>query len=137
MTERDRTDALDLVRAFLACMDARDLAGAARHLGPGFSMTFPGPNSFDSLEAFADWGKGRYRSARNRFDRFDVVEDGEDIVIYAVGGVSGTFGDGTDFDDVRFVDRFIVRDGAIVRMEAWSDIADLRLKALRQATGAA
>lgn len=133
MTDDRQAGAVALVKAFLACMDSRDLHAASRHLGPGFSMTFPGPNSFETLEAFAAWGKGRYKSARNRFDRFDVATNGDEVVVYAIGGVSGTFGDDTDFDDVRFVDRFTVRDGKIVRMEAWSDIADVRLKALRSA----
>jgi hypothetical protein len=129
--------AVALVERFLACMDAKDLAGASALLAAGFTMTFPGPNGFRSLDAFAVWGKGRYRSARSRVDRFDVARDGEDAVVYAVGAVSGTFGDGTDFEDVRFVDRFVVRHGAIVRMDAWSDIADVRLRALRDAAGAA
>jgi len=127
--KRSGAAAIARVEAFLACMEGRDLEAATAHLGRGFSMTFPGPNTFRSLDRFAEWGKGRYRKIRNRVDRFDAVPDGDDVVVYAVGRASGVFGDGTDFKRVRFVDRFVIRGDRIVRMEAWSDISDVLLRA--------
>lgn len=125
MPTNSRSDAVARVETFLSCMEARDLTAAKKSLGRGFSMTFPGPNTFRSLGSFAAWGKGRYRSTQNRVDRFDVVREGEDTIIYALGAVSGQFGDGTEFRNVRFVDRFVVRHDRIIRFEAWSDISDL------------
>jgi hypothetical protein len=36
----------------------------------------------------------------------------------------GEWHDGTAFEGNRYVDRFVVRDGKIVRMDVWNDSAE-------------
>ena len=47
-----------------------------------------------------------------------------DSVVYNTGTLYGEWPDGTPFDGNRYVDRFVVRDGKIVRMDVWNDSAE-------------
>jgi hypothetical protein len=63
----------EIVREYLAAMERRDLAAAKAMLAPGFFMVFPGDRRFDSLEALVQWARGRYRSAKKTYQRFDAA----------------------------------------------------------------
>ena len=52
----------DIVRAFLASMEARDLDSARSYLSEGFTMTFPGAARFTALEELVTWARERYQS---------------------------------------------------------------------------
>ena len=65
-----------LVRDYLAAMERRDLAAAKAFLAPGFFMVFPGGARFDSLEELVESAKGRYRSAKKTYERFDAFDGG-------------------------------------------------------------
>lgn len=111
-----------LVRAFLSAMEARDLARAQTMLAPGFQMVFPGPVQFTSLQALIDWSRSRYRSVRKRFTGFDAAGS----VVYCRGTLSGEWPDGTGFDGIRFVDRFELAAGLLLRQDVWNDLAEHR-----------
>jgi hypothetical protein len=100
-----------------------------------FTIAFPGSPVFDSLEAFFAWAKGRYQRAENSYERFDVVEKDDEAIVYVLGTVSGRLNDGSAFDAVRFVDRFVVRDRLIAKADAWSDMGDLMAKRARGGDG--
>src|SRR4029079_9758326 len=104
------SNAEQVVRDYLAAMERRDLAAAKAFLAPGFFMVFPGGARFDSLEALVEWAKGRYRSARKTYERFDAFDAG----VYCSGTLYGEFLDGTPYSGIRFIDRFTVRDGRLV-----------------------
>lgn len=108
------------VRRYLEAMERRDLAAARALLAPGFLMLFPGGRRFDSLEALVEWAKGRYRSARKSYERFDVCGE----AVYCFGMLHGERLDGTPYSGVRFIDRFTVRDGRIVDQRVWNDLAE-------------
>ena len=110
----------DTVRSYLAAMERRDLAAARDHLAPGFQMIFPGGRRFDSLEALVEFAKGRYRSARKKYERFDTAGE----VVYCFGLLSGERLDGTPYDGIRFIDRFTVRGGKLVDQQVWNDMAE-------------
>ena len=98
------------VLTYLRTMEARDLDAAKAMLAPGFQMVFPGDCHFDSLEALIAYGKGRQGTALKTFDRFDEAEVADGTVVYAWGTLYGKKLDGeTDYRDIRFVDRFLVR----------------------------
>ena len=113
-----------LVRQYLEAMERRDLAAARDCLAAGFHMTFPGGQRFDSLEALVAWAKGRYRSARKTYERFDTAGD----VVYCFGTLYGELLDGTPYSGVRFIDRFTVKDGKLVDQSVWNDMAESTLR---------
>jgi hypothetical protein len=48
-------------------------------------------------------------------------------VVYNIGTLYGEWPDGTEFSGNRYVDRYVLRDGLIVRMEVWNDSAEILL----------
>ena len=111
----------DTVRSYLAAMERRDLAAARDHLAPGFHMIFPGGRRFDSLEALVEFARGRYRSARKTYERFDTAGD----VVYCFGTLLGERLDGSPYQGIRFIDRFTVRGGKLVDQQVWNDMGEL------------
>ena len=67
---------------------------------------------------------GRYAWVKKKMDRFDVAPGENDTVVYSVGTLYGEWPDGTKFEGNRYVDRFVVRDGKIVKMDVWNDSAE-------------
>ena len=111
----------EVVREYLAAMERRDLAAAKAMLAPGFFMVFPGGARFDSLEQLVASAKGRYRSAKKTYERFDDFGDG----VYCFGTLYGELLDGTPYSGIRFIDRFTVRDGKLVDQKVWNDMAEV------------
>lgn len=109
-----------VVRRYLEAMERRDLPAARALLAPGFFMVFPGGQRFESLEALVEWAKSRYRSARKTYERFDVCGE----AVYCFGMLYGERVDGTPYSEVRFIDRFTVRDDRIVDQRVWNDLAE-------------
>lgn len=110
-----------VVREYLAAMERRDLAAAKALLASGFFMVFPGGTRFDSLEQLVQSAKGRYRSAKKTYERFDAFDGG----VYCFGTLYGELLDGTPYSGIRFIDRFTVRDGKLVDQRVWNDMAEV------------
>jgi 4-oxalocrotonate tautomerase family enzyme len=119
-------DPAALVRAYLDAMEARDLDRAQAMLGPGFSMTFPGTGPMTALAELVDWAKGRYRFVTKTYEAFEAFHADGAAVVYARGTLSGEWPDGTAFSGIRFIDRFALQGGLIVRQDVWNDIAEVR-----------
>ena len=51
-------------------------------------------------------------------------------MVYSVGTLYGEWPDGTEFSGNRYVDRFVVVDNKIVKMDVWNDSAE-RILTLR------
>lgn len=130
-------DAIGLVRDFLAAMEARDLARAQSFLAPDFTMTFPGGARFTRLEDLVAWATGRYRSIRKSFEGFDEALGDDATVVTCHGTLSGEWPDGTAFSGIRFLDRFIVRNGKLAAQQVWNDLAEARSSSLVAAPSAA
>ena len=111
----------ELVRRYLAAMERRDLDEARSYLAPGFSMVFPGGRRLETLEALVEFSRGRYRSARKTYERFDAAGD----VVYCFGMLSGELLDGSPYGGIRFIDRFTVRSGKLVDQQVWNDMAEV------------
>lgn len=117
------------VRAYLDAMERRDLAAAKSFLAPGFTMVFPGGRKFTALEQLVDSARGRYRSARKTYERFDAFQD----LVYCFGTLHGELLDGAPFSGIRFIDRFTVREGKLADQNVWNDMAEVlgdRIKSL-------
>lgn len=117
----------DLVRAFLAAMEARDLDTAKSFLADDFIMTFPGSPPFHTLEDLIAWSKPRYNSVGKTYDRFDEARSDGESVVYCFGHLHGKWLDGRPFADIRFIDRFTIRNGKLTDQMVWNDMGEVRL----------
>ncbi len=120
------TPAADLVRDFLGEMQRRDLEAARAFLAPDFMMTFPGDVRLKRLEDLVAFGETRYRRVWKTFAGFDEVPGIDEAVVYCHGTLAGEWPDGTSFDGIRFIDRFVVREGKIAGQWVWNDLGEMR-----------
>jgi phenylpyruvate tautomerase PptA (4-oxalocrotonate tautomerase family) len=114
-----------IVKDYLSAMESRDLDAAQSFLGPEFRMTFPGNQHFTQLQELVSWSKTRYVSVSKTFEHFDVSGSDAGAVVYCTGTLNGTWLDGSEFSGIRFVDRFIVTEGKIIKQEVWNDLGEM------------
>jgi hypothetical protein len=120
--------AITTVQTFLDLMAARELSQAASYLDNDAIMIFPGGNTFTSLTAFAQWAKSRYQNIDKTIDSFDLIEySNSTTIVYCYGSLRGNWGNGSPFKNIRFIDRFVITAGRIIRQEVWNDLAEDRL----------
>lgn len=119
----DREAAIRLVDAYLQRCEDRDLDGAAAALAPGCRLVFPGGRVFASLAEMAAAAAGRYRWVRKHRDGWDVAPrpDGATAVV-SQGRLYGENRHGVAFEDVRYVDLFVLRDGLVAEQHVWNDL---------------
>ncbi|MCU0759867.1 MAG: nuclear transport factor 2 family protein [Steroidobacteraceae bacterium] len=122
----ERAVALDVVRDFLDALGRRDLDAARALLAPGFVMTVSGNHQFRRLEDFVAFSAGRNGPVRKSVDGLEASEAPTGLAVYATGTMSGSWLDGTAFHGIRWCDRFVLRDGRIVEMQFWNDMAEFR-----------
>lgn len=119
-----------LVTEFLRALEARDLRRAESLLARGAVLSFPGANAqFSTLPAMTSWASTRYRSVRKTIASFDQMDSPPAVVLYCRGTLAGAWPDGTAFKDIRFIDRFEIADGRILRQDVWNDLAEFRPRA--------
>lgn len=114
------------VVAFLQSLEARDLAKAATCLAANAVLTFPSEKKFTTLDELVAWSKGRYKFVRKTFDSFDEVAHGDVTTVYVRGLLNGEWLNGTAITNVRYLDRFDLKDGKIIRQDVWNDLAEFR-----------
>ncbi|MFZ2737367.1 MAG: nuclear transport factor 2 family protein [Burkholderiaceae bacterium] len=119
-------DASELVRHFLALMQARDLTAASALLAPDFVMQFPGHAAMHTLGEMVTRAKSRYTSVAKDYAHFDESWADGFTVVYCSGTLRGVWLDGTSFEGVRFIDRFEIVGGKIRRQDVWNDLAEAR-----------
>lgn len=113
-----------MVLGFLAAMEQRDLEKAQSYLAEDFAMSFPGDTRFTKLEELVAWSKNRYRFVSKTIDSIDALPDEGGTVVYCSGTLAGEWPDGSAFASIRFIDRFVVRDGKLAGQEVWNDLAE-------------
>ena len=124
-----RSDPAQIVRDYLAAMEARDLARASEMLGDGFEMVFPATEPMTRLEELIEWSKPRYKFVTKTYDGFDAMQgNGDAAIVYCRGTLQGEYLDGTAFSGIRFIDRFEVTDDKITRQDVWNDMAETQAK---------
>lgn len=118
--------AAKIVEEYLRLLMIPDPAGARRYIGPELEIRFTGNRVMhDPAEATA-FNKARYKWVKKKFGPTHVAEGGteDESVVYQSGMLYGEWPDGTPFEGNRYVDRYVVRRGKIVRMEVWNDSAE-------------
>jgi hypothetical protein len=119
----------DRAMAFLAAMEARDLAAAGAMLAPGFEMRFPGTGPMRELGELVAWASGRYRRIGKVVEGVETVPGPDGEVVWIRGTLHGAWPDGTAFEGIRFVDRFEIAGGRIARQDVWNDLSEMRPRA--------
>ncbi len=128
--------AIGVVRAFLAALEARDVAVAQSYLAPDVRIVVPGGRIVGAAADIVANSRRRYRSIGKRIERFDAVAvAGGAQVVYCTGTLHGVWADGMAFEGVRFVDRFEVVAGCIRLQEVWNDAAEHRAMRVADASG--
>jgi phenylpyruvate tautomerase PptA (4-oxalocrotonate tautomerase family) len=117
-----QVDPQTIVRDFLLAMQDRDLQKAKSFLSPAFVMTFPGDITLTRLEDLVQWAKGRYEFVKKNFESFDVSHKLDHAVVHCHGTLYGQWLDGSRFEGIRFIDRFEVKDGQLLRQQVWNDM---------------
>ena len=120
---RTRSDA-EIVEAYLTASMVPDPDGAAAYMKPGTVITFTGGRTFDHTRGPTGFNAQRYRWGKKKMERFDVCPCAGETVVYSIGTLHGEWPDGTPFEGNRYVDRFVVQDGQIVKMDVWNDSAE-------------
>ena len=116
----------DLIRDYLAAMEARDLKTAQSMLADDFWMEFPGGLRMTRLEDLIAWSKPRYNKVGKIFDDVSTAFTADGVVVTAHGTLFGEWPDGTIFEGIRFIDRFTVSGNKITSQMVWNDIAEHR-----------
>jgi hypothetical protein len=114
----------EIVRTYLEASMVPDPDTAATYMAPGCIITFTGGRDFDHPRGPAGFNAMRYAWVKKKMDRFDVCPTDDETVVYSVGTLYGEWHDGTVFEGNRYVDRFVVRNGMIVKMDVWNDSAE-------------
>lgn len=112
----------ELIKSYLSAMEARDLDAARAMLGDGFVMRFPGTGDMHRLEELIEWSKPRYQKVAKTYDGFDECGG----VVYVYGTLFGIWPDGSEFEGIRYIDRFEIKDGLIQRQDVWNDMGEVR-----------
>ena len=123
------SDPAAIVEEYLRTLMIPDPEGARRFIAPELQIVFTGARAMRDPAECAAFNAKRYRWVKKRFEHTHVVAGGtpEHTVVYNTGALYGEWPDGTPFDGNRYVDRYTLRDGLIVRMEVWNDSAELIL----------
>lgn len=117
-------DPATVVDTYLQHCEDRELDAASRYLGPVVRLQFPGAVEHAGLAAMVAAPKP-YAWVRKHRDRsFVGGREGEDTTVVSLGRLYGERLDGTPFDDVRYVDVFVLRDGLIVEQLVWNDLCE-------------
>lgn len=115
-------DPLEVVRRYLEACAQRRMEEAERYLAPGAVLVFPG-GRYTSVAEMAAGAARRYRWVQKADHTWDVAvrPDGTAVVV-TTGTLYGENLHGIPFEGIRYIDRFVVRGGHILRQEVWNDL---------------
>ena len=113
-----------IVEAYLVASMIPDPDTAARYIADGVDITFTGGRKVTHPRQATEFNAGRYRWVKKQLGEFDVCLHDGHAVVYSVGTLYGEWPDGTEFSGNRYVDRFVVVDDKIVKMDVWNDSAE-------------
>lgn len=120
----ETAEAAGIVESFLEASMVPDPIKAATFISPDLAITFTGGRKYSHPRETAAFNAKRYKWVKKRFERTDVVPGVGETIVYNIGTLFGEWPDGTPFEGNRYVDRFVVRNGKIVKMDVWNDSAE-------------
>jgi len=126
MPEKELQNAINLVKNFLSAMENRNLILAKSFLGDNFKLVFPKNQIFFSLEEVIFWAQKRYNWVKKNYDHFDSLITKNTIIVYCYGTLYGEWLDGNRFSEIRFIDRFTIKDEKLLDQLVWNDLAEYK-----------
>jgi hypothetical protein len=133
--DEEASTAVEVVTDFLRLMEERDLVAASRYIAPDLDIVFPGDRHFGDLEALVESAGKRYREVAKNIELVESMSDDTGSVVYVIGRLSGVDASGASFENVRFIDRLVVREGLITDHRVWNDLAETGVVARREPAG--
>ncbi len=127
--------AVTLVTDFLEKSMVPDPDGAAEHLAADAVIHFTGAELMSHPREMAAYNAQRYSWVKKKLGAMNASASGNAIVVYSFGTLYGQWPDGEEFSDNRYVDRFVVEDGKIVKIDVLNDSAERILKRTAAKTG--
>lgn len=131
MTETPAQNVLDslppeaqTVRDFLDASMKPDPVLAATFMSDDVVITFTDGQKYDHPSGTTAFNAARYKWVKKKFGQFDVVKYDDETVVYSIGWLYGEWPDGTAFEGNRYVDRFVIKNGKIVKMDVWNESAE-------------
>ena len=121
---QDTADAAALVKRFLVASMIPDPETAGTFMSADVQITFTGGRKFKHPRDATAFNAMRYKWVKKKMERTDVAPGDGETVVYNTGTLYGEWHDGTPFEGNRYVDRFVVRGGKIVKMDVWNDSAE-------------
>lgn len=118
------SDAAALVERFLVASMVPDPETAGTFMSADVDITFTGGRKFKHPRDATAFNAMRYKWVKKKMERTDVAPADGETVVYNTGTLYGEWHDGTKFEGNRYVDRFVVRGGKIVKMDVWNDSAE-------------
>lgn len=120
------TTPAEVVDEFLRLVMIPEPENARRFVGPDLQIRFTGGREMRDPAECTAFNTSRYRWVKKRIERTEVVVGGSaaSTVVYSVGTLYGQWPDGVPFEGNRYIDRYVVRDGLIVKMDVWNDSAE-------------
>jgi ketosteroid isomerase-like protein len=120
----ETAQAADLVERFLVASMVPDPETAGTFMSADVAITFTGGRKFKHPRDATAFNAMRYKWVKKKMERTDVSPGNGETIVYNTGTLFGEWHDGTPFEGNRYVDRFVVRDGKIVKMDVWNDSAE-------------
>jgi len=116
--------AVKVVSQFLEASMAPDPELAATFMHPDVRITFTGRREMPDAQTITRFNASRYAWVKKQIEHYDWMDKGDHTVVYSNGTLYGEWPDGRPFAGNRYLDRYEVRDGKIVRMDVWNDSAE-------------
>ena len=116
----------ELVIEYLRLVMIPDPVAAGYFVAPDLQIVFTGGRAMREPADCTAFNATRYRWVKKRIDRTETVAGGtpELTVVYSLGTLHGQWPDGRPFEGNRYVDRYEVRHGLIMRLDVWNDSAE-------------
>lgn len=116
--------AVDIVSNFLEASMTPDPVRAATFMAADVVITFTGGRAMPAPQAITAFNGARYRWVKKLIGQYDWMEREDCTVVYSNGTLYGEWPDGRAFSGNRYLDRYEVKSGKIVRMDVWNDSAE-------------
>lgn len=120
--------ARNVVENYLDASMAPDPVRAFTYMSADVDITFTGATKFKHPSEATEYNAKRYKWVKKRLGHMDACLHDGVIVVYSFGTLFGEWPDGELFEDNRYIDRFELRDGKIVKMDVLNDSAERILK---------